>query len=90
MTPEFVPTKEDKEMSFEINALLTALHQGDTKLFHSLLKLSDDHNLLLIGALATVHSICNTLIEAVNDSEHLDNVTFEQFIEWTVEYLLED
>lgn len=88
--PQFIPTEEDREMSFEINALLAAMHQEDVETFHQILKDSDNHTLLLIGALATLKSICDTLVEGIAEADCINTVSFDQFILWTAEYLLDD
>lgn len=87
---KFTLNAESKEIAWEVNALLTALHEESLDIYESILAQSDNPAGLLVMATATLKSMLDIVIEMANESvPEGEEITFNKMIQLTAESLLD-
>lgn len=80
-------TEEDLAVMWDVNALLSALHEGSMELYESIMTESENVLGLLVMANATLKSMVDTLLEVIHEAE-VGNFTFPDLIRLTAENLM--
>lgn len=92
MDPEeetFSLTPDDIEIAWEVNALLTALHEGAQSLYEKILDETANPAGLLVMTVATLKVMVDSLLELINESDLGVKINFGSLIRMTAESLTE-
>lgn len=79
----------EKEMSLTINAMLMAFHYDDRKAFRSMIEDSEDPMNLLIGCIAVLKNMLDSMIALIDANVDENEITFEAMVQARGEYLME-
>ena len=82
-------TPDDQEIAWEVNALLSALHEGAQDLYENILEGAKNPAALLVMSVATLKVMVDSLLDLINESDLGVTVTFGTLIRMTAESLTE-
>ena len=79
----------EKEMSLTINAMLMAFHYDDRKAFRAMIEDSDDPMNLLVGCIAVLKNMLDSMVALVDANVDESEITFEAMVQARGEYLMD-
>ena len=80
-------TPEEKDRAYEINALLMAFHYGDAKALNSVVDDSDDPGALLMGGIAVLKQMIDSLLQVIELNVDEMEIDFETMVRIRGEYI---